>query len=146
MSQSRRISPPAGIFDAVRGNSFDQGDLMRVTACAMILIAVTAAACRRAVPPEQWSVTVQPVTAPVSGKAIEPQVSVSSRGVLLSWVEQTDKTATLKFAERTSSGWTPARTVTSGDDWFLSYADLPMVLRLGDGTLVANWLKTTNAQ
>jgi len=103
-------------------------------------------ACRRAVQPEQWSVTLQPLATPVAGMAIEPQVSVSSRGVLLSWVEQAGKTATLKFAERTGSGWSPARTIVSGDDWFLSYADLPMVLRLSDGTLVANWLKTTNAQ
>jgi hypothetical protein len=34
--------------------------------------------------------------------------------------------------------------VASSDKWFLSYADPPTVLRRPDGTLVANWLISTN--
>jgi hypothetical protein len=89
-------------------------------------------------------VTVQEIASPATGTSLGPQMTTSSRGALLSWVEQTGDVATLKFAERTSSGWTPARTVASGNDWFLSYADVPMVVRLSNGTVVANWLKATN--
>jgi len=74
----------------------------------------------------------------------EPQMTVSSRGVILSWVEQGDKTAALKFAERTSSGWSEPKQVASGSNWFLSYADMPTVMRLRDGTLVSNWYLSTN--
>ena len=35
-------------------------------------------------------------------------------------------------------------TAASGADWFLSYADVPSVMRKVDGTLVAQWLKTTD--
>jgi hypothetical protein len=68
----------------------------------------------------------------------------SNRGVLLSWVESTDTKAILKFAERTASGWSEPRTAASGEDWFLSWADVPSVMRLSDGTLFAEWLQATN--
>ena len=49
------------------------------------------------------------------------------RGVLASWVERADDLATLKFAERTAAGWTAARTVASGRNWFVNWADVPSV-------------------
>jgi len=77
-------------------------------------------------------------------RSSEPQMTVSSRGVLLSWVEPADKTASLKFSERTPSGWSEAKQVASGASWFLSYADMPTVMRMRDGTLVSNWYLSTN--
>ncbi len=47
----------------------------------------------------------------------------------------------MKFAERTASGWTTPRTVASGTNWFVNWADVPSVLRLDDGTLAAHWLQ-----
>jgi hypothetical protein len=35
--------------------------------------------------------------------------------------------------------------VASGDNWFVSHADVPTVARLTDGTIVANWLVETDA-
>jgi hypothetical protein len=91
------------------------------------------------------SVTVQAVESPASGSSAQPQLSVSERGVLLSWVEKAGTTATLKFAERTASGWTAPRVVASGDDWFVNWADVPSVVRLDDGTLAAHWLQKSGA-
>jgi hypothetical protein len=107
-------------------------------------LAVTSLACGRPDPAE-WTVDVQPLTLPAGPNSMEPQFTSSDRGVLLSWLEREGRTSTLKFAERTASGWTEPATVASGDDWFLSYADMPSVLRLSNGTLVAQWLKTTEA-
>ncbi len=81
------------------------------------------------------------VPSPATGNAAQPQLSVSSRGVLLSWIERAGDLATLKFSERTASGWTDARTVASGRDWFVNWADVPSVLRLPNGTLVGHWLQ-----
>ncbi|PYS43805.1 MAG: hypothetical protein DMG13_34865 [Acidobacteria bacterium] len=47
----------------------------------------------------------------------EPQLTVSNRGVLLSWIEHAGSRTTLRFAERTPNGWTEPRTVASGQDW-----------------------------
>jgi hypothetical protein len=88
-----------------------------------------------------WNVSVQPIGSPAAVPAAQPQLSVSSRGVLLSWIERNGPTATLKFAERTAGGWTSARTVASGNDWFVNWADVPSVMRLSNGTLAAHWLQ-----
>ena len=61
--------------------------------------------------------------------------------MLLSWVERSGPQATLKFSERTLTGWTAAKAVASGKDWFVNWADVPSVVRLNDGTLVGHWLQ-----
>lgn len=74
-----------------------------------------------------------------------PRLTASGDHAIVSWVESGDTTSTLRYAERTASGWSDPRTAASGTDWFLSSADLPTVMRLADGTLVAEWLKSTDA-
>lgn len=122
-----------------------------------VIAATTMASCSRSeqgapagtVPaantPTAWTVRVEPVNAPAGGNSSLPQLTSSDRGVIVSWIEQSGQsTSTLKFAERTSSGWTAPTTVASGNSWFLSYADPPTVLRRPEGTLVANWEVATN--
>ena len=95
----------------------------------------------------QGAATIAPqaLTSPATGSSAQPQLSVSSRGVLLSWIERAGDLATLKFAERTASGWTEARTVAAGRDWFVNWADVPSVMRLPAGTLVGHWLQKSGA-
>jgi hypothetical protein len=76
--------------------------------------------------------------------AAEPQLTASEAGLILSWIERRSSTTTLKFAERTGSGWSEPITVASGGNWSLSAADPPTVLRRPDGMLIANWLVSTN--
>ena len=71
---------------------------------------------------------------------------MSSRGVLLSWVERVGDRAHLKFADRTAKGWSRPKTVASGTDWFVNWADVPSVLRLADGTLAGHWLRKSGAE
>ena len=101
-------------------------------------LAVTILACGSPEPAD-WAVTVQRVASPAGENSSEPQLSVSERGILLSWIERVGTTTFLKFAEQTASGWTAPMTAASGPDWFLSYADVPSVMRMADGTLVAQW-------
>lgn len=91
------------------------------------------------------AIVPQPLASPATGSSSLPQLSVSSRGTLLSWVERAGDLATLKFSERTSSGWTEARTVASGRDWFVNWADVPSVMRLPSGALVGHWLQKSGA-
>ena len=94
----------------------------------------------------QWPIAVTPVDAPAGAESAQPQLTVSKRGVLMSWIERAGPDATLKFSERTPSGWTPATTVASGRDWFVNWADVPSVMRLDDGTLVAHWLQKSGPE
>ncbi len=93
---------------------------------------------------ESWSLRVAPLTSPATGDSAEPQLTVRGDRVVLSWVESSGDRATLKFAERTRDGWSPARTVSSGTNFFVNAADVPSVVRLADGSLAAHWLQTTN--
>jgi hypothetical protein len=89
--------------------------------------------------------TIASIEAPAADRSAQPQLTVSPRGVLLSWIERKGTRATLKFAERTASGWTPPQVAASGDDWFVNWADVPSVLRLADGALAAHWLQKSGA-
>ena len=84
---------------------------------------------------------VVPVTSPAGPGSAQPQLTVSARGVLLSWIERSGDVATLKFSERKGDSWTPARTVASGKGWFVNWADVPSVIRLADGSLYGHWLQ-----
>jgi hypothetical protein len=84
-------------------------------------------------------VKVEPIDLPTGTPSMAPQLTASSRGVLVSWLEQADPEFVLKFAERSGSVWSSAQKVASSKDWFVSAADVPSVIRMKDGTLVANW-------
>ncbi len=103
---------------------------------------LAAGAGQRSVPgPISWQPTIEQLESPAAPSSGQPQLSVSSRGILLSWVERDGSRATLKFAERTGTGWSPVRTAATGTDWFVNWADVPSVLRLDDRTMVAHWLQ-----
>ena len=114
--------------------------LMRSYGFSVVVVIAASVACAA---PEartgRW--TIEPVSTPAANNSGQPQLSVSSRGALLSWIERDGARAILKFAERTRSGWTEARTVAAGEDWFVNWADVPSVLRLSDGSLAAHWLQ-----
>ena len=84
-----------------------------------------------------FNLTIQPVAPPAQGISNQPQLTASERGVVLSWLEQKDASAILKFSELTSDAWTTAKTIASSEKWFISDADVPTVMRMSDGTLVA---------
>ena len=92
-----------------------------------------------------WATEIEAATSPAGRNSGQPQLTSSSRGLLLSWIEQDGPTASLRFSERTPSGWSAARTVASGTDWFVNWADVPSVIRLEEGTLVGHWLQKSAA-
>jgi hypothetical protein len=103
------------------------------------LIACVACASPEARPAARWD--IERLASPTGANSAQPQLSTSSRGVLLSWIERKEDSATLKFSERTRAGWSEVRTVAAGTDWFVNWADVPSVVRLADGSLAAHWLQ-----
>jgi hypothetical protein len=95
--------------------------------------------------PAPWPLTFQPATFAIAANSAEPQLTPHAGGAVVSWLEQSARGVTLKFAERTTAGgWSAVNTVASGKDWFVSWADVPSVTRLAGGTLVAQWLKNVD--
>jgi len=123
--------------------------MMRIAFLFVALSASLFAAARQDTPAPAapaWKDAISPIASPAGANTAQPQMTVSPRGVLLSWIERAGSRATLKFAERTAAGWTPPQTAASGDDWFVNWADVPSVLRLDDGTLAAHWLQESGTE
>src|SRR5919108_3449327 len=70
--------------------------------------------------PPGWTVKVEPLEIPAGASSMAPQLTSSSRGVLVSWLEQADPEFVLKFAERSGAAWSAAQKVASSKDWFVS--------------------------
>jgi hypothetical protein len=122
--------------------------MLRMSHAPARILAVTVALSGAAAGGQQpattsWSPAIESLPSPAAPNSAQPQLSVSTRGLLLSWVERDGEKAMLRFAERTSTGWSVVRTVASGTDWFVNWADVPSVVRLADGTLVGHWLQRT---
>jgi hypothetical protein len=92
-------------------------------------------------PTGDWSVNVVALPSPAAVNSAQPQLSTQGDRVTLSWIERTGQTAALRFAERTDTSWTEARTAASGTNWFVNWADVPSVVRLQNGDLAAHWLE-----
>jgi hypothetical protein len=116
---------------------------MRSTLLALLVVTGIVAAAQT---PQPWALKLQPLQLAAERGSNGPQLTVSKKGVLVSWLESGDEGATLKFAERAASGWTPAVKVASGEDWFVTDADTPSVLRLSNGTLVADWMQASSEE
>jgi hypothetical protein len=123
--------------------------LVGVVACSTPETTPDTAGQTTSTPQSERSVTVgadpgwklEPVRAPAAYTSLSPQLTSQAGRIMLSWLELKDSRVTMKFAERTSAGWTAARTVVAGDDLVVNTADVPSVVALSDGTLAAHWLQ-----
>jgi hypothetical protein len=85
------------------------------------------------------ALTLEPLSSPAGADSSEPQLTVQGERVILSWLEGGEERSTLKFAERTASGWSEARSIHSGEEIYVNAYDVPSVRLLADGTLAAHW-------
>lgn len=140
----------------------DKGDpwlgmrvLCKVRLCLLLLLGLFVFSCGRSNPEssfsENASSSVQPPNqlliirasdSPTDGDSREPELNSTHDGrIILSWVERTGtKRYALRTATRDGQGWSEARTVADGENWFVNWADFPSVVALQDGSLAAHWL------
>ena len=77
---------------------------------------------------------------PSKGKAHLPRL-VSQNGALhMTWVEQEDSLAVLHYAKYQDQAWSTPKTITSGTDWFVNWADFPALAVNGE-TILTNILQ-----
>jgi hypothetical protein len=107
----------------------------------------------KAVRTAEWIGSLAQVTSPAAPRdSAQPQITVQGDRAVLSWIEREGTRATLKFAEWTAgagtgagAAWSEARTVASGDNFFVNWADVPSVRALADGSLAAHWLQKSGS-
>ncbi len=111
--------------------------------CALLTLALVVTACSGPGSPEAPPVAqaVSEIASPAAVGSGEPNLTVGDDGRLyLSWIEPFDDGHALRFAVREGAGWSAPRTIATGRDWFVNWADFPALAALGDGTLAAHWL------
>src|SRR4029453_11103143 len=106
---------------------------------AVLLTLAFLSACARNEPNALVSIKEVPNKIPMDSG--QPNLSVGPKGdVYLSWMETTDEGSNvLKFATRTSDGWSEPLTILKNDNLLPNWADFPSLFELPDGVLVAHW-------
>jgi hypothetical protein len=87
------------------------------------------------------ALVVEPLASPAGAASSVPQMTVEGDRTVLSWVERDGTKSTLKFAERTASGWSAPAVVIASDHLMVNSADVPSVRALPDGSLAAHWME-----
>ena len=77
---------------------------------------------------------------PIGTGAEEPSLTVTDRGLVLSWMEPFEGDILLKMSLHNGIKWLPAKTIAKGDDWFVNWADFPAIVANGD-MLFAHFLQ-----
>ncbi len=96
---------------------------------------------QKSTPSEDKATIVQELTSPALPSSSLPHL-ISHKGVtLLSWVEtEEDTMATFNYSELKGDKWQEAKTITKGSNWFLNWADYPMIAE-NNGNLWSHLLK-----
>jgi len=123
--------------------------------CSLLLLGFLLIGCNRSTPDFSSSqnasssapvaaqaLTIRVSESPSDGDSREPELNATQDGrIILSWVEKVgEKRYALRTATREEKGWSDARTVAQGENWFVNWADFPSVIALQDGSLAAHWL------
>ncbi|MGQ0813060.1 MAG: hypothetical protein ACT4O1_01160 [Gemmatimonadota bacterium] len=94
--------------------------------------------------PSATMVALDSIASPAKPGSGEPDLAIGSNGrVYMSWLEPQDSGHALRFAVLQNNRWSAPRTIRSGRDFFVNWADFPSIIVLGDGQLAAHWLQRT---
>jgi len=81
-----------------------------------------------------------PAAGPQPGSG-EPQLAPGPDGsVVMSWLEPQGEATALRYSLLRAGGWSAPKTVASGDNWFVNWADFPSVVAIDETLWAAHWL------
>jgi hypothetical protein len=79
---------------------------------------------------------------PADTASAEPYLFTDKNGlVYLSWIQKAEGKHHLKFAVLNNENWSKPITITSGNNWFVNWADYPMIASDGNNNLMAHILQ-----
>jgi hypothetical protein len=100
------------------------------------------AACGPTGAPDAWLGAVTMLDDPAGPGSRYPHLAVGAGNVAMSWLQELPQGGfALQHARLRDGAWGPAATVTTGDDWFVNWADFPSVVPLDASTWAAHWLQ-----
>lgn len=82
------------------------------------------------------------LSSPADSGSAQPYLFTDKNGVVyLSWVEKTKEKSLLKFSALNNEQWSEPIVISSGDNWFVNWADYPQLATDGGKAMVAHFLE-----
>lgn len=89
--------------------------------------------------------SVRMLSSPAGDSCAEPYLFTDKNGIVyLSWIEKKGKESTLKYAMFSKEHWTPPVTIAAGNNWFVNWADYPVIAADGNNNMVAHYLEKSD--
>ncbi|MGI9237537.1 MAG: hypothetical protein ACR2QZ_09080 [Woeseiaceae bacterium] len=119
---------------------------MRILGSVAFIIAAASLASCSGGDPLQFG-EPRPMYLPAGSNTMGSRLTVGSNGTaVLSWMQRTEKGATLRYSTLGDGEWHDAIDVVSDPDMFVNWADLPSVTPLDQQHWVAHWLSKSAAE
>jgi hypothetical protein len=77
---------------------------------------------------------------PAPAASAEPNLHVSGDRLYLSWLLHGESHHSFQYAVLEDGDWSRVYTIAEGDSFFANWADVPSLVQLDDGSLLAHWL------
>lgn len=91
------------------------------------------------------SSSITMLTSPAGDSCAEPYLFTDKNGIVfLSWIEKIGKQSTLKFSSFLTDKWSEPVTIASGKNWFVNWADYPVITSDGNKNLLAHFLEKSD--
>lgn len=89
---------------------------------------------------------VKQLASPVADSSAEPFLFTDKNGtVYLSWIEKIGKESKLKFSSLVNDQWTEPSVIAAGNNWFVNWADYPVLVADGNNNMIAHYLEKSAA-
>lgn len=109
--------------------------LLTAVICTMLVVSCTNSL-------QNASNHLNAISSPADSVSAEPYLFTDSAGIVyLSWVEKGKEKNLLKFSRLNSGHWSKPTVISSGDNWFVNWADYPMLASDGAGSMIAHFLE-----
>jgi len=111
-----------------------------LTALVLIILVVS---CKN---PEQKTSNekdnLKDLASPADSLSAEPYLFTDKNGVVyLSWITKEAEKSTLNFSVLKDGKWSEPSVIASGNDWFVNWADYPLIASDGDNNLISHFLE-----
>ncbi len=106
----------------------------------LCLIFAVLSACTTNDKKASQEVAINFMESPAKSSSGEPYLFTDNNGnTFLSWIEVSEGKNFLKFSKLENEKWSAPRTITSGENWFVNWADYPLIAANGQ-QLMAHYL------
>ncbi len=106
------------------------------------LLFVFILACNNTPKGDRFPKVITNLESPTDSVSAEPYLFTDKKGtVYFSWIEKTKGTSSLKYSVLAEEKWSKPTIISSGDNWFVNWADYPMLASDGSGNMIAHFLE-----